>query len=248
MKALITGASSGIGRDMAIMLSGMGCDLIVVARREDRLLALKDSLKTDVLVICADISTPEACAALYEQVKDKGIDIVVNNAGFGLIGRFSETDPDRELCMIDTNIKAVHVLTKLFLRDFAARDSGYILNVASSAAFTPGPLMATYYATKAYVLRLTEAVHEELRVKKSRVYMGVLCPGPVHTEFGRVANVTFGVRGLQSAYVARYAVKKMFQKKVVIIPGTLMKLSRFLTKVLPDRWLARVVYKIQKRK
>lgn len=163
MKALITGASSGIGRDMARVLSDMGYDLILVARRKDKLEKLKKQLSTDVKIICLDVSSTYNCTKLYNKVKDEDIDILINNAGFGKFGEFNDIKLDDELDMIDVNIKAVHILTKLFLNDFVARNKGYILNVASSAAFQPGPLMATYYSTKAYVLHLTEAIYEELR-------------------------------------------------------------------------------------
>ena len=158
MKALITGASSGIGRDIARELSNRGYDLILVARRKSRLEELANELNTKVEIIDMDISSTYNCMQLYNKVKKDNIDILINNAGFGLFGSFDETNLDKELDMIDLNIKAVHVLTKLFLKDFIEKDKGYILNVASSAAFVPGPLMATYYATKAYVLQLTEAL------------------------------------------------------------------------------------------
>lgn len=248
MKALITGASSGIGRDISIVLSEMGYDLIVVARRLEKLEELKKSVNINIEIICLDISKSEACYELYEKVKDKNIDVLINNAGFGLLGNFDETDMQRELEMIDTNIKAVHILTKLFLKDFKKRNSGYILNVASSAGFLPGPLMATYYATKGYVVRLTQAIYEELRKEKSSVYVGILCPGPVHTEFGKTANVSFSVKGLKSDYVARYSIKKMFERKLIIIPGFVMKIARFLTKIIPERILLTITYNIQKRK
>ena len=191
MKALVTGASSGIGRDMARSLSRRGADLILVARRVDRLEQLKAELDTNVQVIGADLSQSQACFDLYDQIKNQGVDIVINNAGFGLFGAFDQTDLERELEMIDTNIRAVHILTKLFLRDFVKKDHGYLLNVASSAAFLPGPLLSTYYATKSYVLRLTEAVYEELRRRESHVGISVLCPGPVQTEFNDVADCRF---------------------------------------------------------
>jgi short-subunit dehydrogenase len=248
MRALITGASSGIGRDMAIILSQMGYDLILVARRSDRLQALKDFLKTNVEILCVDLSCPDLCKQLYETVKDKDIGILINNAGFGLLGRFGESDLETELKMIDTNIKAVHILTKLFLRDFKAKNRGYILNVASSAAFLPGPLMATYYGTKAYVLRLTQAVREELRREKSNVYAGAFCPGPVDTEFGKVAGASFAVKSIESKYAAQYAIKNMFAKKAVIVPGLAMKAARVLCKLTPDFILTRTAYNLQKRK
>lgn len=248
MLALITGASSGIGYDMAKILSMKGYDLILVARRKERLLELKRTLSTTVTVIALDLSVPENCYTLYEKVRLKPIDMVINNAGFGLFGGFSKQPLDKELAMIDLNIKAVHILTKLFLQDFIARDHGYILNVASSAAFQPGPLMATYYATKAYVLHLTEAIYEELRRQKSQVYIGCLCPGPVATEFNQVANVTFSLKGLSSEEVAQYAIKKMLYRKRIIIPGLLMKLNVIFNRFIPRKLLLRITYYIQHQK
>lgn len=247
MKALITGASSGIGRDMAKILSDMGYDLILVARRKKKLEELKKELTTNVTIINLDVSSTFNCMKIYNKVKKEDIDIVINNAGFGMFGEFSETNLDKELDMIDTNIKAVHTLTKLFLKDFKEKDSGYILNVASSAAFLSGPLMATYYATKGYVLKLTEAIYEELRREDSNVYVGALCPGPVNTEFNDVANVRFSVKALDSYQVADYAINKMFQKKLIIIPGFMMKFIT-LAKFIPRKLLLRINYNIQKKK
>lgn len=248
MKALITGASSGIGRDMARILSSNGYDLILVARRKDKLEALKKELQTEVSIICMDISSTFNCMKLYNKVKKENIDILINNAGFGLFGEFNSTNLDKELDMIDVNIKSLHTLTKLFLNDFVKKDSGYILNVASSAAFLPGPLMATYYATKAYVLRLTSSINEELRRNKSNVYIGVLCPGPVNTEFNSVAGVKFSIKSLESYDVAEYAIKKMLKKKRIIIPGISIKLGAFFTRFLPISLQARISYNIQKKK
>lgn len=138
MKALITGASSGLGRDMARILADEGYDLILIARRKTKLEKLQKELKTNVEIIPLDISSTYNCMSLYNQVKKEDIDILINNAGFGLFGEFVNTNIDKELDMIDTNIKAVHVLTKLFLKDFVAKDKGYILNVSSGAAFLPG--------------------------------------------------------------------------------------------------------------
>lgn len=248
MKALITGASSGIGRDMARVLSDMGYETILVARREDRLKELAKDLKTPASIICLDVSSTEACLELYEKVRDEDIDVIINNAGFGIFGKFTDIDLDRELNMIDVNIKAVNILTKLFLKDFKEKNKGYILNVASSAAFLPGPLLSSYYATKAYVLRLTEAIYEELRREKSNVYVGVLCPGPVDTEFNDVAKVKFALKGLTSKYVANYAIKKMFKRKLIIVPGKIMKCARFLTKITPEKLLLKVSYNQQRKK
>ena len=248
MKALITGASSGIGKDMAIYLSSLGYDLIVVARRKDRLMELEKLCKTNVEIIPLDLSVEGNCFKLYEKVKNRNIDILINNSGFGLCGEFIETDIDDELEMIDINIKALHILTKLFLKDMVKNNSGYILNVASSAAFAPGPLMATYYSTKSYVLRLTESIYRELKQKNSNVVISTLCPGPVDTEFNDVANVKFAFKPLTSEYVAKYAINQMFKKKHIIVPGLSMKLNRFLSKIVPDKLSSIVIYHSQKKK
>ncbi len=254
MKAIITGASSGLGWDMAHVLSEMGYGIIAVARREERLKELKAELKTDVEILCADVTDISACKLIAERAGEA--DVFINNAGFGVFGDLASTDLDDELKMIDTNIRAVHILTKLVAKEFQKRNSGYILNVASLAAFFPGPLFGAYYASKSYVLRLTQALDEELRRAKSNVKISVLCPGPVHTEFGKVANVSFGTgkeKGtkkivLTSRDVAEYAIKKLLSGKSVIIPGTIMKLAASLRRILPDKLLARGVYFIQSKK
>lgn len=248
MKALVTGASSGIGYHIALCLAQRGVDLVVCARREDRLEKLKSEVKTNVKIIKTDLTDTDSVFRLYDEVKNDGIDILVNNAGFGVCGEFLKTDLARELDMIDLNIKALHILTKLFLRDFAGKNDGYILNVASSAAFMPGPLLSSYYASKAYVLRLDRAVNTELKKMKSGVRISTLCPGPVKTEFDKTANVKFSLKGLDACFVAEYAVKKMFAKKEVIVPGWQMKMMRPLQKITPDFILCKIAYHIQKRK
>lgn len=248
MIALITGASSGMGRDMARILDKKGYDLILVARRLDKLEELKKELQNTVTLYSFDLSKIENCYKLYENVKDENINIVINNAGFGLFGEFISTDLERELNMVDLNIKSLHVLTKLFLKDFVKKDSGYLFNVASSAAFEPGPLMATYYATKAYVFHLTEAIYEELRHKKSHVYVGCFCPGPVNTEFNQVANVKFGLKGLDSNKASSYAIKKMFQRKRIVVPGIIMKINLWFNRFLPRKLLLRGTYYFQSKK
>lgn len=248
MLALITGASSGIGRDMARILSKKGYDLILVARRKERLLELKKELDTNVTTIAMDLSIEKNNYDLYEKVKSKKIDVLINNAGFGLFGEFVKTEMDTELKMIDLNIKSYHILTKLFLQDFVRRDAGYILNVCSSAGFMAGPRMATYYATKNYVTKLTMAINEELRVSRSNVTISALCPGPVSTEFNEVAHGTFAIREASSYEVAQYAIKKLFQHKMIIVPTFLMKLTLFLNRLAPYRLSLYIAYQIQKRK
>ena len=248
MKALVTGASSGIGRDMARYLSNLGYDLIIVAQREERLIELKKKLKTNVQVISMDLSIKENCINLYESVKEQEIDLLINNAGFGEFGNFDETDLEKEVKLINTNITAVHILTKLFLKAMKKKDKGRILNVASVAGFAPGPLMAAYYSSKAYVLRLSQAIYTELKKENSNVHISVLCPGPVATEFNDVAGVKFSLKPLSSEYVAKYAIDKTLKNRLMIIPGMLNKIMRILTKISPTKLIARVVYKNQTRK
>jgi len=248
MKALITGASSGIGRDMARYLDKLGVDLILVARRKNHLVELKNELNVNVKIITLDLGIEKNVYKLYEKVKDDNIDILINNAGFGLFGDFSETDLGIELNMIDVNIKAPHILTKLFLRDFVKKNSGYILNVCSSAGFMAGPKLNTYYATKNYLTKLTMAINEELRQKNSNVKISALCPGPVNTEFNKVAKGTFSIKGVSSEYVAKYGVDKMFKGKMIIIPSLMMKISNFGLRLIPYRLQLIIAYHIQHRK
>ena len=248
MKALITGAGSGIGRDMAKYLASKGYDLILVGRDKQKLEELQNILKVNTQIIIADLSDPTRVKEVYVMTRNEDIDILINDAGFGAFGKFYETDLNNEIDMINTNVLAVHLLTKLFLRDMQKKNSGYILNVASLAAFGPGPLMATYYATKAYVNNLTEAINEELRRENSKVFVCSLCPGPVDTNFNNVAGVHFGVKALTSKEVATYAIDMMFKKKVVIIPGFKMKLALFGRRFLSRKLLRKITYEIQSKK
>lgn len=245
MKALITGASTGIGRDMARVLHKQNVRLILVARNLQLLENLKTELDGEPEIISLDLSTEENCHKLYDITKDKDIDILINNAGFGAYGLSSQVPLEKELNMIDLNIKAVHILTKLFLNDFEAKNSGYIMNVASVAAFLSGPLMSVYYATKAYVLRLSTALYEELRRKKSNVHISVLCHGPVDTEFNNRAGVSFIISGHSSKFVAEYALKKMFKNKLIVAPGPLIKLGIFLCRFVPLKLLLKISYNLQ---
>ena len=247
MQVLITGASSGLGADFARDLANRGYDLILVARSKDKLLELKKELKTKVEIEAMDLSEIENVYKLYNKYEGK-IGLLINNAGFGLFGEFSDTDLDVELNMINLNINAVHILTKLFLQDFVKRDYGRILNVSSIAAFEPGPLMSTYYATKAYIYSLTAAIYEELRRKKSSVRISVLCPGPTKTEFNERANVKFGIRALRSEYVVKYAIDKMFKNKLIIIPSFRMRFSVFSNRILSRKFMLKIVYRLQKLK
>ena len=246
MKALITGASSGIGRDMARYLSGLGYDLVIVARRENLLKELKNELKTNIEVEVVDVSIKESCVALYERHKD--IDLLINNAGFGVFGEFTETDLDKELSLIDTNIKATHILTKLYVKNMKEKNRGRILNVTSIAGFMTGPLMSAYYASKNYVVELSSAINKELKKDDSEVRISILCPGPVETNFNNVAGVKFAVKALSSEYVAKYAIDKTLKGKEIIIPGTLIKILYFLNKLSPRAIATDIAYHSQKKK
>ena len=246
MKALITGASSGIGRDIAKILSQKGYDLVLIARNLEKLEEVKKQLKTKVELVEMDVSKEENCKKLFQDYKD--IDILVNNAGFGDCGYFDETSLDKDLQMIKTNVIAYHILTKLYLKEMIKRNSGKILNVASIAGFMPGPLMASYYSTKAYVVRLSEAIRTELKKRKSKVQINILCPGPVNTNFNKVADVEFALKGLSSEFVAQYAIEKFLKGKFYIIPGWKIKLAKIGVKIAPTNLVSKISYKMQKRK
>ena len=249
MKVLITGASSGIGRDIARIYSQKGYNLVLVARSEENLNKLKTELENDksnIEIISMDLSVKENCIELHKRVKD--VDILINNAEFGDCGNFTKTDLEKEINMIKTNIIAYHILMKLYLKDMKEKNRGKILNVASIAGFMPGPLMSTYYATKAYIVRLSEGIREELKKEKSNVKISILCPGPVATNFNKVANVKFYLREANSMNVAKYAVKKLEKGKFYIVPGIDIKISKFGVKIVPAPLISKIVYKIQKRK
>lgn len=249
MKALITGASSGIGRDIARVLSKAGYDMVLVARDEKKLEEIKEELQqnnVNIEIISTDLSIGENCKNLHKQFKE--IDLLVNNAGFGDCGNFTKTSLNKEINMIQTNVIAYHILTKLYLIDMKARNNGKILNVASIAGFMPGPLMATYYATKAYIVSLSESIREELRKEKSKVHISILCPGPVSTNFNKVANVKFNMREANSQKVAEYAINKLNKGQFYIIPGLDVKLAKVGAKLSPVKLTSKITYKIQKRK
>lgn len=244
MKALITGASSGIGKEMALYMAELGYDLVLVARDRDKLEELKEKInkkeKVSVKTISLDLSKVENCKSLYKQVPE--IDILINNAGFGVAGKFIETDLDKEISMIETNVIAVHTLMKLYLPQMQQKNAGIILNTASIAGFMPGPLMSGYYGTKAYVVRISEAIRHELKKDRSKVQISILCPGPVHTNFNKVSGGKFNVHSLEAKQVARYTVDKMRKGKFVIVPGILMKIVRVLVKIAPNPLVEKFVY------
>lgn len=251
--AVITGASAGIGASFARVLAEKGYSLILVARRRERLETLAEELKDDFhidcRVICCDLTDLQACSYLMDEVCKFNVEIFINNAGFGDCSPFLGGSLEKELRMVDVNVKAVHYLMKQMLLSMEKRGGGYILNVASSAGLIPcGPYMATYYATKSYVTSLTQAVARELKESGSPVYVGALCPGPVDTEFNRVANVEFSLKGISAESCARYGIRKMFGRKIIIIPTFYMKALIFFGRFVPRTWYAAITAMQQKKK
>jgi hypothetical protein len=252
--ALVTGASSGIGLELSRVLAREGHDLVLVARREPELKAVAEELKSrygaQSTVICADLSQPDAAERVFEDVTtgDRQVDILVNNAGFGGQGRFAETDGTAEQRMLAVNVVALTALTKLFLPSMVARRSGRVLNVASTAAFQPGPFMAVYYASKAYVLSFTEALAEELT--GTGVTATALCPGVVPTGFQSAADLSENTPLLHSPgakppdVVAEAAYRGMMQGKRIVIPGALNKLGVQSVRVSPRRVMVKVVRRL----
>ena len=236
MKVLITGASSGMGRDMAKYLSSFDYNLILVSKDKKNLDKIFKDDKNVIATYGYDLTKEEDC-----------IEILINNAGFGDAGKFIETSLDKEMDMIDLNIKAYHILTKLFLKDFTKRNYGRILNVASMAGLMPGPYMATYYATKNYIVSLSLAIYEELRKDNSNVKISIFCPGPVDTNFNNVADVKFNISSLTSDYASKIAIDGMFKNKLIIVPPN-MKLNRFLIKIAPSKLILDINSQIQEKR
>jgi len=251
--ALITGASSGIGLDLAHLFAQDGHDVVLVARSEDKLRELATELerkhKIAAHVIVADLTRPDAPQHIFERAP--AIDILVNNAGFGTSGKFADADLRTELEMIQVNVTALTHLTKLFLGPMLQRGHGRILNVASTAAFQPGPLMAVYYATKAYVLSFSEAIAEELR--GTGVTVTVLCPGPTATGFQKNANLGSEtllkvMRPVSSMSVARAGYHALMRGQRVVIPGLKNKIGVQSIRMTPRALATRVVRALQERR
>ncbi|RQO29929.1 short-chain dehydrogenase [Taibaiella sp. KBW10] len=253
--ALITGASNGIGLELSKIFARQGNDLVLVARSVDKLQTLKSDISHQypnlkVHIMAKDLSLADAAQEVYEELKAMqiSIDYLVNNAGFGDFGFFTETSWAKEQQMIDLNITALTQFTKLFARDMVKQRSGKIMNVASTAAFQPGPLMAVYFATKAYVLHLSEAVNNE--VKDAGVSVTALCPGP--TESGFVAAASMDDSGLikgrklpTSKTVAEYGYKAMMKGKAVAIHGTLNYIMANAARLTPRNWVVAIARKLQ---
>ena len=247
--ACITGASSGIGMEFAKRLSRMGYELILVSRNTKALKKLAGTLPCRCKVISCDLSDENNCIKLAEYLKTKNLTLFINNAGFGDWGSFDNTDLNKELDMINVNIKALHILTKEILKDFKKKDRGYILNVASSAGLLDGgPYMAAYYATKAYVTSLTSSIYEELKEAGSNVHISMLCPGPVDTNFNNVAGVTFALSGISASYCAKYALSELFKGTLTIVPTFTMKAAVLAGKFAPRKLLIKITAKQQLKK
>ncbi|MEO8371939.1 MAG: SDR family oxidoreductase [Candidatus Solibacter sp.] len=248
--ALITGASSGIGAELARLCAKDGHPVILVARRSDRLAALAESLGREygvpARVIAADLNDPAACESLHRQTAGEQVSILINNAGFGLRGPYTDTDWDAESRLIQVNITALAHLTKLFAADMVKRREGRILNVGSTAAFVPGPFMAMYYASKAFVVSFSLSVANELQ--GTGVSLTVLCPGPTQTEFTQVAGIAdsrlFEGSAMTAAQVAREGYTAMLAGRTEIIAGARNRWMMLLTRLAPRTMLARVTRRL----
>ena len=234
--ALVTGASAGLGVEFARQLSKRGHRLVLAARRKERLEEMAAELG-NARAAAIDLSRPEAVTKLIADIEGagEGVDLLINNAGFGLIGRFAELDAKREREMIDLNVGALTDLCRAVAPRMIARKSGGILNVASTAAFQPGPKMAVYFATKAFVLSLSEALHEEL--KPHGIKVSCLCPGPTRTEFGEVAgfggNSLFDRVAMRADDVVRQGLNGLDRNRAVVVTGWLNKLGAASTRFAP---------------
>jgi uncharacterized protein len=246
---LVTGASSGIGLELAKCFAADGCRLVLVARNTEALQSLAAELqqthKIETFVLTADLSLPETPARIFKELQGRGIrvDVLVNNAGFGALGAFAELPLQWQLEMLQVNITALTELTGLFLSGMTQRRRGGILNVSSVAGFEPGPGMAIYHATKAYVLSFTEALAEELA--GTNVTVTALCPGPTTTHFGKVANSQRErqlkkIPKMSAEKVAQYGHHAFRRGRILAIPGLRNHLLVFLVKILPRRYVRKI--------
>jgi short-subunit dehydrogenase len=246
---LITGASSGIGRELAIQLAEEADHLILTARNADRLNELSAIIrqKCEVFVIPCDLSQDKAAEFLHQEIKKLGlnVDLLINNAGSGLTGPLLSHSIDKNHNTIALNISALTDLCSLFAKDMAERGNGRILNVASTGAFQPGSYIAVYYASKAYVYSFSLALSDEL--KNSGVHVSVLCPGATATEFSRRSGKADIKNSMSADEVATAAIRGLKKNKVIIIPGIGNKMAILFSKIMPDRIMALVVRKIQKK-
>ncbi len=251
--ALVTGASSGIGLELARCFAANGYALILVARDQPRLEHLAQELRSQshqpVTVIPKDLAQPNATAELMAQITQHGlhVDLLVNNAGFGSHGLFAEADLEQQTRMVQVNVTALMQLTRLCLPDMISRHRGKILNVASTAAFQPGPLMAVYYATKAFVVSFSRALENELA--GTGVTVTALCPGPTATEFQRRAGVErtrlMTQRIMDAQTVARIGYDALMRGQAIVIPGARNRLLASAVRFLPARLVMAAVRKMQ---
>lgn len=248
MKAIITGAGSGLGREFAYYLSHLGYQLVLVGRNKMDLEETAKKCQTKTEIYICDLSKRSEVMKLYQKYRKEDIDFLINNAGFGLFGHFYETDLNRELEMIDVNIISLHILTKLFLHKMIERDKGAILNVSSVAGFMPGPQLSTYYSTKNYVLKQTMAINQELKSIKSNVKISALCPGPFSSKFNETAGVKFNNKGKEAYKIAKKGIDKTLKNKMVIIPELKWKLILFVSKFLPTSIIMKFINNFQSKK
>ena len=251
--ALVTGASTGIGRELAFIASADGYDVILVARTAEPLETVAAEIKRKTsrkaVIFPIDLSEPNAAHALMKSVSEAGltVDVLINNAGFGLIGKFWELPEDQQVQMIELNIGALTQLTRLCLPAMVERRSGFILNVASTAAFQPGPLMSVYYASKAYVVSFSEAIHNE--AKDYGVKVCCLCPGPTSTEFLKRAGMTetklFKAGVMGAAEVAQIGWDAMRAGKSLVVAGALNATMAFLTRFGTRQMMASIARSLQ---
>lgn len=248
--ALVTGASSGLGAEFARQLAALGCQLILVARREDRLQALKAEIGSDVQVhvMAADLCAPDAALALHRRVKVAGlsVDVLVNNAGFGLYGEHMRIPWEREREMLMLDVVGLMQLTKLFTADMLGRGFGYVLQLSSVGAYQPSPTYAAYAAAKSFVLNFGEALNYELR--KTGVGVTVLSPGVTATDFlkvaGQEASLYQRLLMMQPPEVVRIGLEAMLRRKPSVIAGRLNALIAWTTRFTPRRWTAAIAYRL----
>lgn len=248
MLAVITGASSGIGKEIAYRLAKQNYDLILIARRLDRLESIKDELSQypiSIELLDYDISDLSKCKSLIELLIIKNPDIFINNAGFGVYGDSLSVNTEKELEMINLNIISLHYLTKELIK---IMDKGTIINISSMAAFLPTPLLASYAATKAYVYSYSQAINYELKKKQKPINIMTVCPGPVKTEFNQVANADPKMKGITVEKCVDSIIKGLNKKKALVIPSFKMKVLRFIMRFVPTSLILKVSHKVQSKK
>lgn len=251
--ALITGASKGIGKELARLFAKNRCDVILVARSREELRQLKDELeekhRVNIHLIVKDLCVENAAQEVFNEVKQAGISVhyLINNAGFGDWGSFADKPWQRYEQMISLNVTALTHFTHLFVNDWKGKQAGKILNISSTAAFQPGPMMAVYFASKSFVLNLSEALNHELR--EHRISVTVLCPGPTATYFGeesgmKASQLVKSVKIASASDVARMGYDAMMKGKPVAIHGTINKIAPFAIRFIPRKWVTRLSARI----